>query len=121
MTYPVEHPRAERRESWYCCTVLHGGEGPETTTPTRIVGGRHDITAFEAAEWYAMERMGEWDERDNYDADDHMHVAVYDADGRSHVFKCYKRVMATIETRPSGVRTDLVNPSVGEATWPGKD
>jgi len=97
----------ERRESWLCAIVMHDGDGPERTAATRILGV-HDITADEAAEWYAYERMG-GPQSDVWDNGSTMYVAVLDKqpDGWL-IFACTKHVVVRISPRYHGERTDLI-------------
>jgi hypothetical protein len=96
----------ERRERWNCCQVLHCGEGPETTPWTDILGV-NNITADEAAQCYAQERMGGVDCED-YGDGDVMYVAVEQSSGQAAVYLCHKYLDVRIEPRFDCERTDLV-------------
>jgi hypothetical protein len=79
----------ERRDRWNCCHIFHGGEGPETSPWTDILGV-NPITAREAAECYAEERMGGPLDDDEYGDGDCMRVAVQVSEGKSRWFVCQK-------------------------------
>lgn len=91
----LKNMEIERRDRWACCQVLHGGEGPETTRWIDILGV-HPITAEQAAECYAEERMGDVDDDRDYGNGDCMHVAVKLAPFKSKVFRCYKMYTVNI-------------------------
>lgn len=108
--YITGNTREERRQGWNCCCVLHSGDGPETTPWVRIVGV-YDITAEEAAEHYARERMGGVD-CDEWDDCSVMYVAVDTSMERPCVYACQKELQARINVRFDTERVDLLHPTL---------
>ena len=96
----------ERRDRWECCQVLHGGDGPETSSVSSIFSVR-SCTAAEAAQTYAEERMGDVDNERDYGNGDCMYVAVRLAHRLWQVHRCYKVYDVTIHAHPDAVRENL--------------
>jgi len=96
----------ERRDRWECCQVLHGGDGPETSSVSSIFSVR-PCTAAEAAQTYAEERMGDVDNERDYGNGDCMYVAVRLAHRLWQVHRCYKVYDVTIHAHPDAVRENL--------------